>query len=411
MRDDVEQDAGPVKVLDLPGEYEARRAEYDQAMSAVLASGAFVLGPEVEALETELAAYVGVPHAVSCGNGTDALRLSLQALGVGCGDEVIIPAFTFFATCEAVIHVGATPVFADIAPGSFLLDPKSAADAVTERTKAVMPVSLFGQVADTRTIVRAVSEAAGRDVAVLEDSAQSFGAVRDDTKSGAVGHVSATSFFPTKPLGAFGDGGCCFTADAEIAERIAHLRHHGDCGRYDHHAIGWNSRLDSLQAAVLRVKLRHLDEDLAGRRRVAAAYDAGLEGLSGLTVPSIGSDCVSVYAQYAVRVDPGVIQGGGRDAVQLALKSRGVPSSVHYPKAVYEQPAVAGLNLPNVRRCPEAERAAAEVLCLPIYPNMPAADVDRVIAALHDVMQPAAPSVVVRSDVWPRSEKRRSGVA
>ncbi|MEM8496013.1 MAG: DegT/DnrJ/EryC1/StrS family aminotransferase, partial [Planctomycetota bacterium] len=404
--------AKPIKVLDLPAEYASRKDEYDAAMAGVLASGSFVLGPEVKALEAELAAYVGVKHAVTCGNGTDALRLSLQALGVGCGDEVIIPAFTFFASCEAVIHVGATPVFADVVSETFLLDPVSAASRVTVKTKAVMPVSLFGQVADVSAIRQAVCHTAGRDVAVLEDSAQSFGAIRGGAKSGAVGSVSATSFFPTKPLGSFGDGGCCFTSDAELAEQIMRLRHHGDAGRYDHQTIGWNSRLDAMQAAILRVKLCHLDEDLAGRRRVAQAYDIGLKGLPHLTRPKIDVDSQSVFAQYALRIDAAAVGGGGRNAVQAALVQLGVPTSVHYPKAVYEQPGVKALNLSDVRPCSEAERAAAEVLCLPIYPHMPERDIQRVIHAIREVLRPGRSSVVVRAGVRLTSKaSRQSEVA
>ncbi len=368
--------SNPIQLLDLPGEYRERKAEYDAAMAAVIESGAFVLGKTVAAVEEDLSAYVGVNHAVTCGNGTDALILTLRALGVGRGDEVITTPFTFFATTEVIYNVGATPVFVDIDPVTFNLDASQIEAALTDRTKAVLAVGLYGQVPEIEAM-QAVANPRG--VYVIEDAAQSFGGTRHGKRSGAVSRLAATSFFPTKPLGCFGDGGACFTDDDRLAERLKLLRHHGDAGRYDHRMLGWNSRLDALQAAVLRVKLRHLDADLADRQRVADRYAAGLADVPGLVAPRVAEGNTSSWAQYTIRVPD-------REGVQQRLRELDVPSSVHYPRPVYDQ---AALHDEAYRGgpCPHAEQAAREVLCLPIHPRLTDAQADRVIEALHDAVQ------------------------
>ncbi len=360
-----------VKMLDLPAEYHARKAEYDAALAEVFESGMYVLGGPVRAFESELASYIGVEHAVTCGNGTDALILTLRALGVGPGDEVITTPFTFFATTEVIFNVGAKPVFVDIDPVTFNLNPSGVSAAQTPRTKAVLSVGLYGQVPDIEAIRQVVNP---HGVYVLEDAAQSFGATRHGVRSGAVSKLAATSFFPTKPLGCFGDGGACFTDDADLAQRLKMLRHHGDAGRYDHRMLGWNSRLDTLQAAVLRVKLRHFEEDLAARRRVADAYTSRLADVDGVTVPRLADGNTSAWAQYAVRVSR-------RDVVLETMRNAGVPAAVHYPMAVYHQPALRELGFGD-QHCPQAERAADEVLCLPIHPLLTEPQIDRVVEVL-----------------------------
>ena len=379
-------DAGAVPLLDLAAENGPLRAELDAAWQRALATGQFVLGPEVAAFEQEAAAYLGVRHAVGLNSGTDALTIGLRALGVGPGDEVITTPFSFFATSETVLLLGAVPVFVDLAPGSFLLDPEAVADAVTERTRVILPVHLYGELAPMAALARIAER---HDLRVLEDAAQAFGARYLPTgadvlgvgtargrAAGALGHAAAFSFYPTKNLGALGDGGLLTTDDDGVAHHARKLRNHGSERRYQHEETGYNSRLDALQAAWLRVKLPRLDTWTAARRRVAARYDVLLADVDGVVTPNPVPG--HVYHQYTVRLAPGL-----RDAVADGLRTRGVASMVYYPETLDRYGGRVHGDLPHARR------AAAEVLSLPIYPTLAEAAQDRVVAALRAAIDDA----------------------
>jgi dTDP-4-amino-4,6-dideoxygalactose transaminase len=375
-----------VPVLDLGPELEALWGELSSEALRVLRSGRFVLGPDVEAFEREAAEYLGVKHAVGLNSGTDALFIGLRALGVEPGDEVVTTPFTFFATPEAISLIGATPVFADIEADSFNLDPASLEAAVTGRTRAVIPVHLFGRPVDWE----ALSDVASRHgLRVLEDCAQSIGATAaggndgaatSPRRTGALGDAGAFSFYPTKNLGGFGDGGLLTIDDDGVAETARMLRTHGERSRYRNEMIGYNSRLDALQAALLRVKLRRLDAFNSARRAAARRYgellaDLGAAGV--LTTPAVTEG--HVFHQYTVR-----IQGGRRDEVRERLDEAGIGTMVYYPIPCHRLPvyaeAYADVSLPV------AEAAADEVLSLPIWPAIEAATQERVAAALADAL-------------------------
>lgn len=376
-----------IQVCDLRAQYAALREEIDAAMRAVAASGHYILGPEVKALEAEIAAYCGCRFAVGVNSGTDALHLALRALRIGPGDEVITTPFTFVATTEAIGMVGATPVFVDIDPATFNLDPARVEAAITPRTKALLPVHLYGQPAD----MAALGDIARRHgLRVVEDTAQALGATWQNRKAGAIGDVGCLSFFPSKNLGAFGDAGMVVTDDPEIADRVEMLRRHGGKVKYHHSELGLNSRLDELQAAILRVKLRHLDAWVAARREHAYAYNAALAGLPGVQPPSerVGATACCptagqlfpeaqlrvAYHQYTVRVYD-------RDAVQERLKAAGVQTMIYYPVPLHLQEVHADLG-GRPGDFPMAEEAAAHCLSLPIYPEMTGEQRRQVIEAL-----------------------------
>ena len=375
-----------VPLLDLAAELDPLRPELDAAWHRVLASGQFVLGPEVADFEREAAAYLGVRHAIGLNSGTDALTIGLRALGIGPGDEVITTPFSFFATSETVLLIGAVPVFVDLAPDGFLLDPEAVAAAVNEHTRAILPVHLYGELA----AMDALGAIARRhDLRVLEDAAQAFGArcpdaadefadrcARRGRSAGALGHAGAFSFYPTKNLGALGDGGLLTTDDDAIAARARRLRNHGGERRYQHLEPGYNSRLGALQAAWLRVKLPHLDARTQARRRVAARYDALLAGIDGVVPPRPTAG--HVYHQYTVR-----LPGGRRDAVAEGLRRRGVASMVYYPETLDRYGGRSHGDLPHARR------AAAEVLSLPIYPTLSEEAQAHVAAALRSAVAEA----------------------
>jgi dTDP-4-amino-4,6-dideoxygalactose transaminase len=352
-------------MVDLASEHAPYADDLRNAMAAVLDHGQFIMGPEVMAFELEAAAYLGVPHAVSCNSGTDALVLALRALGIGPGDEVVTTPFTFFATAEAVSAVGATPVFADIDEATFNLDPEAAAAALSERTRALLPVHLFGQPADLDGLTALADE---HDLLVVEDSAQAFGAFVGSRRAGTVGHAGAFSFFPSKPLGGLGDGGLAVTADEGVAERMRMLRVHGSRRKYDNEVVGYNSRLDTLQAAVLLVKLRHLDDATKARHRVAERYDRHFREKDGVSPPVLAEGRTHAYHQYTVRIGD-----GRRDAVQAALAARGIASMVYYPVPLHRLPVYR-----VTRSLERAERASAEVLSLPISPVLADEAVDEV---------------------------------
>jgi dTDP-4-amino-4,6-dideoxygalactose transaminase len=343
------------------------------AAAGVLRSGEYINGPNVAAFETEMAEYLGVRHAVGVNSGTDALVIALRAMGIGPGDEVITTPFTFFATAEAVSAVGATPVFADIDPVSFNLDPMSVEPLITLRTKAIIPVHLFGHAVDMDPIN---SLAAAYGLQVLEDVAQGMGAWYKGEKLGSLGTMGAFSFFPSKNLGAFGDGGLVTTHDDGLAEAARMLRVHGARKKYHNEVVGYNSRLDEMQAALLRVKLPYLDVSNEGRRAVARRYAEGLEG-GGLTIPAEAAYARHVFHQYTVRVP-----AGRRDALQAALAARGVSTMVYYPVPVHRLPVYRDRG----DRAPLAEAAQSAVLSLPMWPRMPEFTQLQVIRAVWDAL-------------------------
>jgi dTDP-4-amino-4,6-dideoxygalactose transaminase len=369
-RSSVVSNGEPVPVLDLSVEIEEHRDELLAAFAAVLKNGQFILGPAVAAFESEVAEYLGARHAVGVNSGTDALVLSLRAMGVGPGDEVITTPFTFFATAEAISILGATPVFVDVDPHTFNIDVDAVGASVTDRTKAVVPVHLFGQAAPMDDLGRIASR---HGLLILEDVAQALGGADAGRKLGTIGDAGTLSFFPSKNLGGFGDGGMVVTADAGLAERVRVLRAHGGARKYHNEMLGYNSRLDELQAAMLRVKLPYLDAANAGRRRVADCYDALLAGVDGVVPPVRRTGVDHVFHQYTVR-----IAGGRRDAVAEALRADGIATMVYYPVPVHRLPVYGHLGV----ELPVSERLAAEVLSLPIWPRMEEAVVERVAGAL-----------------------------
>lgn len=349
--------------------YLARRREIDEAIAGVLAGGRYILGENVAAFEEEFARYVGAAHAVGVASGTDAIHLALRACGIGRGDEVITVAHTAVATVAAVEMAGATPVLVDIDPRTFTMRPDLIEAAVTARTKAIMPVHIYGHPADMGPIMRI---ARARGFRVIEDCAQAHGARDDGRRVGSVGDVATFSFYPTKNLGAFGDAGLVATSDAAIADRLRSLRQYGWAERYHSRATGWNSRLDELQAAILRVKLRYLDADNAARGRVAFRYGERLTG-TGLVLPTVRPGATHVFHLYVVRT-------AQRDLLQRQLERGGVGTLVHYPLPVHLQEGYRG-RLRGAGSLAETERAAREVLSLPMYPELTDGDIDRVVEA------------------------------
>ena len=350
-----------VPFFDLQRQYASIRQDTLAAITRVCDSQHFILGQEVQQLESEIAAAIGVEHAIGVSSGTDALIVSMMALGIGPGDEVIVPTFSFIATAAAVARVGATPVFVDVDARTLTIDAASVRGAITARTKAVMPVHLFGVCAD----VDALARAAGSGIHIIEDAAQAIGAAYHGRPAGALGVVGCFSFFPTKNLGGFGDGGLVTTRDEALATRVRLLRTHGARAKYVHCEVGGNFRLDTLQAAVLRVKLPHLDQWNARRRENAARYrqlfmDAGVG--DRICLPSEPSGCTHVYHQFVVRVP-------NRDALRAHLANRGIGTEVYYPVPFHRQECFAGL-VGDRDAFPNADAAAREVLALPIFPEL-----------------------------------------
>ena len=360
-----------IPMVDPAREYRELKSEIDAAVGRVLASGRFVLGPEGESFEHELAAFLGAGHAVGVNSGTDALHLPLVAAGIGSGDEVVIPGFTFFATGEAVSYTGATPVFADVDPGTFNLDPASLARSITRKTKAVMAVHLFGQCAALDEISAVCRE---KKLILIEDCAQCIGADYDGRRAGSWGDFGGFSFYPTKNLAAAGDAGLITAKSEEHARTLRMLRHHGSRQTYLHERVGWNSRLDELQAAVLRVKLKHLARFNEARRTVAKRYGEKLAG-ANLTLPSEHGRGVHVYHQFTVRSER-------RDAIRDALAKEGIASSVFYPMPLHKQPAYESLGKVEL---PVAESVSKTVLSLPIHPFLDDASIDRIAACVRKV--------------------------
>jgi len=363
-----------IPIYDPRPEVEELWDEITQAVQEVLKSGRFILGPQVKAFEQEVAAYLGVKHAIGVNSGTDALVIALRALGVGPGDEVVTTPFTFFATAEAISVVGATPVFVDIEPRTYNIDPNLIEERITPRTKAILPVHLYGQGADMAPLLALAEK---HNLRIIEDAAQAFGGECRGQKLGAIGDVGCFSFFPTKNLGAYGDAGLLGTDSDEIARAARMLRAHGSKKKYFNEMIGYNSRLDELQAAILRVKLPHLDRRNEARRRRAQRYHELLESLPGLIIPREATATRHVYHQYTVR-----IPGGQRDRVQRHLAEAGIDTMVYYPVPLHRLPAYAGMNV----FCPLAEALAEEVLSLPIWPQLEPSVQELVAATLRQAL-------------------------
>lgn len=373
----------PVPLCDIAGQYATLQRDLDAAVLKVLHSGQAVMGPEVTAFEREAAAYCGAAHAIGCADGTNAILLALAALDIGPGDEVILPPFTFFATAGSVARLGATPVFCDIDPLTYNLDPGLIEAKITPRTRAIMPVHLFGQCADMDPIWE-IAERHG--LYVVEDAAQSFGADYNGKRCGTLGVIGCFSFYPSKNLGTLGDGGMVTTNSDDLAKKLAALRVHGSDVKYYHKYLGWNARLDALHAAILRVKLPCVDGWIAARRNAASRYDTLIEecGLNGfLTRPHVTPNGGHTFNQYTVRVS-----GGHRDTLVKHLKAEAVGCEVYYPLCLHEQECLSGL---GHRRgeFPVSETAAGCVMSLPMYPEISEASQRRVIDVIRQYKRQA----------------------
>lgn len=364
-----------IPFIDLATQQARIRPEIEASLARVLAHGKYILGPEVAELEERLSAFTGAAHCITCANGTDALQIALMALEIGPGDEVITPGFSYIAAAEAVAILGAKLVYVDIDPVTYNLDPRGIAAAITPATKAIMAVSLYGQPADFDAIGRIAGK---HGLPVIEDGAQSFGATQGRRRSGNLCAVGCTSFFPSKPLGCYGDGGAIFTSNDDLALRIRQIARHGQDRRYHHVRVGLNSRLDTLQAAVLLTKFGIFEDEITSRNRVASRYGA-LLAEAGIKAPVVNEGNTSVWAQYTVRVQ-------NRDLVQAAMKADGIPTAVHYPLPLNRQPAVAD---PQAH-LPKGDAAAADVMSLPMHPYLNADTQARVVASLAAAIQLSA---------------------
>ena len=357
-----------MQFIDLAAQQALIKDEIDEGIARVLAHGMYVLGPEVTELEEALAEFTGTKHCIACANGTDALQVAQMALGIGPGDEVIVPGFTFIATAETVALLGAKPVYVDIDPRTYNIDPALIEAEITPRTKAIMPVSLYGQCADMDAI-NAIAEKHG--IPVIEDAAQSFGATYKGKRSCNLSTIATTSFFPAKPLGCYGDGGAIFTNDDELAVVMRQIANHGQDRRYHHARVGVNSRLDTIQAAILLPKLRLFTKELEQRQQAAERYtsmfnEAGIE-----TTPYVEEHNTSAWAQYTIRVED-------RDAVQAALQEAGIPSAVHYPIPLNKQTALADDSV----HLPVGDKTAEVVMSLPMHPYLDESDQRKIVDVL-----------------------------
>jgi len=362
-----------IEFIDLETQQTRIKDKIDAGIQRVLAHGQYILGPEVAELEEKLAAFVGAKYCITCANGTDALQIAQMALGIGPGDEVITPGFTYIATAETVALLGAKPVYVDIDPRTYNLDPNLLEAAITPRTKAIIPVSLYGQCADFDAIN---TIAAKYGIPVIEDAAQSFGATYKDKRSCNLTTMSCTSFFPSKPLGCYGDGGAIFTNDEELAKVIRQVARHGQDRRYHHIRIGINSRLDTLQAAILLSKLDIFADELKLRQEVAANYDCLLREVGIDTIPCIEPHNVSAWAQYSIRL-------ANRDTMQSHLKASQIPTAVHYPIPLNLQPAVADLKA----QLPVGDEIANQILSLPMHAYLSETCQRTIVAAIQNVLR------------------------
>src|SRR3989338_3097954 len=363
----------PIPFFDLTRQNSALRKELDAAISKVIDGGQFILGENVAALEKEFAAYIGTKDAVGVASGTDALHLALKACGIKQGDEVITSPFTFVATAEAIAYCGATPVFVDIEPNTFNIDASRITRKITKKTKAILPVHLYGLACNMAEIGKIASE---HGLKVIEDCAQAAGATFQNKQVGSFGDAGCFSFFPTKNLGCFGDGGLVTTNDDKIADELRVLRGHGSRKTYHYDIIGYNSRLDELQAAIIRVKLPHLEKYINSRREIAARYAQKLKDLAGLRLSAEPSGFRHTYNQFTVRLNK-------RDALFEDLKNKRVGAMVYYPLSLHLQKAFAGLKH-NAGEFPECEKAQAEVISLPIFPELTEDELGKVVLAVRE---------------------------
>lgn len=363
-----------MQFIDLSHQQSLARDKIDQYIKKVLDHGQYILGPEVNELEQRLAAFVGSKHCIGVASGTDALQIALMAIGVKPGDEVIVPAFSFIATAEVVSLLGAQPVFVDVEESSFCMDPACLDAAVTSKTKAIIPVSLYGQCANMEEIN---AFAIKNHLVVIEDAAQSLGATYKGKQSCNLSTIGCTSFFPSKPLGAYGDGGACFTNDNEIAQAITQIRAHGQDKRYHHAQVGINGRLDTLQAAILLAKLDLFEDEITNRSRIANNYTEVLKCVNGITPPLLSNNSSHVFAQYTIRLKD-------RNALSSHLKKQGIPTAIHYPIPLHKQPAFKDLPYSNL---PVSCQLAEEVLSLPMHPYLSKTDQDLVLGSIIEWAQ------------------------
>jgi dTDP-4-amino-4,6-dideoxygalactose transaminase len=355
-----------LQMVDLQTQYSKIKPEIDAAIERVLHKGVFIGGEEVQSFATELGQYLGAAHVITCANGTDALQIALMALDLQPGDEVITPSFTYIATTEVIALLGLKPVFVEVDPNTFCIDPAAIEAALTPRTKAIVPVHLYGQAANMEVIMQIANK---HNLYVVEDNAQAIGAhftFSDGTQAqtGTIGHIGCTSFFPSKNLGCYGDGGALYTQDAQLAEKIKMIANHGQKVKYVHEVVGCNSRLDALQAAILRVKLQKLNSYIAARQAVAAAYDAAFQNISSLSIPARASYSTHVFHQYTLKV-----HNGQREALQEHLQALGVPTMIYYPIPAHKQNMFAQFGVFNLS-LPVSEALCTQVLSLPIHTEM-----------------------------------------
>lgn len=358
-----------MEFIDLKTQYQKHKKAIDEGIHRVLEHGKFIMGPEIAELEKVLADYVGCKHAITVASGTDSLEIALRALEIGPGDEVITVPFTWISSAEAIALTGATPVFVDIDPLDYNINVAQIEAAITPRTKAIMPVGLFGQLPDFE-IINAVANK--HHLAVLEDAAQSFGATQSGVKSCAISTIGSTSFFPAKPLGCYGDGGALFTDNDELADSMRAIRTHGGKQRHHHPLLGMNGRFDTLQAAIILAKFPDFPWEVSERGRIGARYSELLKDVC--TTPEVRSGNTHVYAQYTIRVPD-------RDTLGAKLKEAGVPTAVYYPKCLHEQPVFSALGY-NYGDFPQAERAAKEVISLPMHPFLNEKEQDKIVEAV-----------------------------
>lgn len=366
-----------INMVDLHGQYLRHKAEIDSAIQDVLNNTAFIKGPEVSKFQEELANYMGVHHCITCGNGTDALQVAMMALGLEPGDEVISTPFTFISTIEVISLLKLKPVLVDIEPGTFNLDASKLEAAITKKTKAIVPVHLFGQTADMTSILKIAEK---YNIKIIEDNAQAIGAsytLNDGTikKAGAIGDIGCTSFFPSKNLGAYGDGGAIFTNNDELGQKLKSIVNHGMTKRYYYDHVGVNSRLDTIQAAILLIKLRHLDEYNQARKSVAASYDKAFSKLSGVKIPERNPDSEHIFHQYTLQVENGL-----RDALQAHLKELNIPAMIYYPVGLHLQAAYKNLGY-KMGDFPITEDLCTKVLSLPIHTEMENDQLEFIIAS------------------------------
>jgi dTDP-4-amino-4,6-dideoxygalactose transaminase len=367
-----------IQMVDLHRQYEKIKPSIDAVMQEVVDSAAFIQGPQVASFAAALTQFQGAEHVITCANGTDALQIALMALGLKPGDEVITPSFTYIATTEVIALLGLTPVFVEVNPQTFCIDATAIDAAITPRTKAIVPVHLYGQAADMNAIMAIASK---HNLFVVEDNAQAIGAdyhLADGrkVKTGSIGHIGCTSFFPSKNLGCFGDGGALMTNDAQLAERIRMIANHGQKQKYVHETVGCNSRLDTLQAAVLEVKLRHLDTYIDARREVAGAYDAAFASIPGVRIPFRSADSRHVFHQYTL-----ILENADRASLQAHLQSAGIPSMIYYPIPAHKQKMFASFDLGNLS-LPQTEWLCDRVISLPIHTEMDDEQLQHVIQSV-----------------------------